>query len=50
MKQEGISLPNEIKESIMMLNAKGRVTQDDNEVNKTGSKTNGLQLHIEDIH
>lgn len=33
----------------MMLNAKGRVTNaDDNDSNMTGLKSNGLQLHIKE--
>jgi len=49
LKQEGISLPFENEESLMMLNAKGRVAEDDDrDSNMTSLKSCGSQLHIKE--
>ena len=48
LKQEGISLPFETEESLVMLNAKGRVAEDDDDSNMTSLKTCGSQLRIKE--
>ena len=49
LKQEGLSLPFETEESLVMLNAKGRVAEDDDgDSNMTSLKTCGSQLRIKE--